>query len=524
MSHLGSVWTNTVEEDDIHISRRKSNSLKRHIDVDVCVVGAGISGVTSAYMLAKRGKRVALIDSGDLGAGVTGDTTAQITWRLDDDYKTIVDHYGLNKTKMIAESHRSAIEMIAQIVHDEHIDCNFERVNGYQFTDALKKNNEDRWDDELETIRKMGFSDVHRLSSAPIDGKITGPCIEFVRQAQFHPLRYVFGVYQAFLKNGGQFYSNTKVTKISGDQLLIIDTESGGEITARSLIVATHSPINNLFTMHTKQAPYQSYVIAMRIPRYGHPYALYWDDQEPYHYVNFISAADHDLILVGGEDHKTGQDNHPEQHFQSLEEWGRERFPQAGKVEFKWTNQVFEPIDRIGFIGRNPGNKNIYIATGFSGNGMTYGTIAGMLLSDMVLGKKNAWEEIYNPSRIPVHAAAEFAKENFNVAWQMCDWVKGGEVGSIDEIPNDEGAIVSQGLKKMAVYKDEDGRVIQLSAKCTHLGCMVHWNTTAKTWDCPCHGSRFNCHGEVIAGPATKDLQEISEEENLNTNEVGVHV
>jgi glycine/D-amino acid oxidase-like deaminating enzyme/nitrite reductase/ring-hydroxylating ferredoxin subunit len=489
----------------------QSRQLLKNVNVDVCVIGAGITGITCAYFLAKSGKSVALIESDEIGNGATSDTTAHITWVLDDRYHRLGATFGQEYTKLIAESHRMAIDTIEKIVHEEQIDCNFEHVTGYLFASTSKKNqklNDIYWDQELYTLRGMGFNEIHSRSMAPLESFETGPAIEFPKQAQFHPIRYIEGLCRSFQNLGGQLFTNSRVLEVRGESPVIVETDTKGIITAQSVIVATNSPINNVVTMHTKQAAYQTYVVAMRVPRYSHSYALYWDDQNPYHYVRFVSAADYDLIIVGGEDHKTGQENDSKIRFERLEKWGRERFPQAGKVEYQWCGQILEPMDGIAFIGRNPGNKNIYIATGFSGNGMTYGTISGMLLTDLIETNTHPWAEIYDPSRISIKSAGEFAKENLNVAWQMADWVKSGDVVSPEEIPNNEGAVIRDGLKMLAVYKDDRGEVFSYSAKCPHLGCVVHWNTAAKTWDCPCHGSRFNCHGEVINGPATRDLDE----------------
>lgn len=492
-------------------SNERFNQLRKYIDVDVCVIGAGIAGVINAYLLAKTGRSVALIDSGEISNGATIDTTAHITWVLDQRYHKLCETYGNQNTKLIAQSHRKAIENIAKIIKDEKIDCNFEWVSGFLFAaqpDEVEEKNETYWDQELYTLRNLGFTDIHSLSTAPLASVKTGPAIEFTNQAQFHPIKFIHGLISVLKNLGVQIYTNSRVVNIQGESPVFVETEDKGMISTRAAIIATNSPINNIFRMHTKQSAYQSYVIAMRIPRFSHSRALYWDDLDPYHYVRFAPSEDYDLMIVGGEDHKTGQENDADDRFARLERWARVHFSQAGEVEYRWCGQVLEPIDDLAFIGRNPGNKNIYIATGFSGNGMTYGMISGLILKDLIDEKHHAWENIYDPSRITLHAAGEFAKENLNVAWQMSDWVKSGDVEGVDDIANNEGAVVRQGLKMLAVYKDESGQVSSYSAKCPHLGCIVHWNAAAKTWDCPCHGSRFSCHGEVITGPTTKDLQE----------------
>jgi Rieske Fe-S protein len=259
--------------------------------------------------------------------------------------------------------------------------------------------------------------------------------------------------------------------------------------------------------MHTKQAAYRTYVMAVRIPANAVPPALYWDTLNPYHYVRLTRGADgQPLLIVGGEDHKTGQADDTERRFGALLEWTRRHFPMAGDIVYRWSGQVLEPNDYMGFIGRNPGSENVYIATGDSGQGMTHGTIAGMLIPDLILGIENRWAKLYDPSRITLRSAVPFVRENVNVAAQYADWVTPGEVSSPDEIKPGTGAVMRDGAKKFAVYRDDDGVLHIRSAMCTHLYCVVDWNSLEKTWDCPCHGSRFDRFGKVINGPAISDL------------------
>jgi Rieske Fe-S protein len=237
---------------------------------------------------------------------------------------------------------------------------------------------------------------------------------------------------------------------------------------------------------------------------------LYWDTPDPYHYIRLQSDKSNlsqDILIVGGEDHKTGQENNGDERFARLEQWTRERFPQSGEVEFRWSGQVMEPSDGIAFIGRNPLDEdNVFIATGDSGQGMTHGTIAGMLLTDLLQGRKNAWEDLYSPSRVTLRALTDYASENLNVAGQFADYVTAGDIKSVDELAPGQGAIMREGLSKLAVYRDDGGTVHKLSAVCPHLGCIVAWNSTEKTWDCPCHGSKYRADGRVYQGPANSDL------------------
>jgi Rieske Fe-S protein len=289
-------------------------------------------------------------------------------------------------------------------------------------------------------------------------------------------------------------------------------------VSARHIVVATNTPVNDLVTMHTKQAAYRTYVVGLALERGAMPHMLLWDTPDPYHYVRVTKGPpveddedveDGEVLIVGGEDHKTGQDDDTDasERFKRLIEWTRKRFPVKGKALYHWSGQIMEPIDLMAFIGRNPGDDNVYIATGDSGNGMTHGTIAGLLISDLIAGHDNPWATLYDPSRKTLRAAKEFARENLNVAAQYGDLVTGGDVDSADQIKPGSGAIVRRGLAKVAVYRDLQGKVIERSAICPHLGCVVQWNDGEKTWDCPCHGSRFDAEGKVLNGPAISDLR-----------------
>jgi nitrite reductase/ring-hydroxylating ferredoxin subunit len=342
--------------------------------------------------------------------------------------------------------------------------------------------------------------------------------LRYQGQAQFQPLRYLSGVARAIKNRGGEIYGSTHATMIDGGRVARVETHCGATIDANSVVVATNTPVNDRVAIHTKQAPYLSYVIAARIPANSIPLGLYWDTDDPFHYVRLHRAssagaengAREDFLIVGGEDHKTGQAHDGQQRFARLEAWARERFPEILFVEHRWAGQVMESIDGLPFIGRNPlDDDNVFIATGFSGLGMTGGTLAGMIISDLICGRPNTWADLYDPSRKAksLSAIGHFAKENLNVARQYAALLTPGEIKSVDEVPPGEGAILRRGIHKVAVYRNPAGALCEMSAVCPHLGCVVQWNATEKTWDCPCHGSRFGPEGEVRNGPANKNLE-----------------
>jgi glycine/D-amino acid oxidase-like deaminating enzyme/nitrite reductase/ring-hydroxylating ferredoxin subunit len=472
----------------------------------VCIVGAGIAGLTTAYLLAREGRRVVVLDDGPLAGGMTERTTAHLTHAIDDRIVEIERLHGEKGARIAVDSHTAAIERIASIAEEEGIDCELERVDGYLF--AAPGDPEDLLVRELEAAHRAGLGEVVWVDRAPLPAFETGPCLRFPRQAQFHPLKYLAGLVPAIERLGGRLFTGTHATSVEGGGAARVETRRGAVVTAEAIVVATNTPVNDRFAIHTKQVPYTTYVVGIAVPRESVPRALYWDTGDPYHYVRLETVSGHDVLIVGGEDHKTAQADDGLERFSRLEAWARERFPSAGRAEYRWSGQVMEPVDGVAFIGRNPGDApNVYIATGDSGMGMTHGTIAGILITDLVMGRESPWEALYDPSRKTARALGTYARENLNVAGRLAvDYLSPGEVDSADEIPAGEGAILRRGLTKVAVYRDGDGGLHERSALCTHLGCIVAWNRAEKSWDCPCHGSRFDRYGQVITGPANVDL------------------
>ncbi len=478
-------------------------SLKENTETDVCVVGAGIAGLTTAYLLAVEGKKVTVLEDGKIVSGETQRTTAHITNALDDRYYELERLHGEFGSKLAASSHTAAINEIERIVKQEKIACDFERVDGYLFvppdqsTDVLEK--------ELAAAHRAGLKDIKLQTTAALNTYDLGVTLHFPHQAQFNPLHYLFAVAKSIEKQGGRVYQGTHVSSVEGDKQATVTTKDGHTVRADSVVIATNAPINDNFAIYTRQAPYRTYVVGLKIPKGAVRKALYWDTADPYHYMRIAHEEDHDVLIVGGEDHKTGQATDGGLRFSRLETWARTRVPQAQELLYSWSGQVMEPIDGLAFIGRNPLDaENIFIATGDSGNGITHGTIAGMLLRDLILDRKNPWQDLYDPSRVNVRSAKEFLKESANVATELLEWVKPGE--SEDQMQPDSGRVVRRGLKRIAIYCDTKGAKHELSAVCRHKGCIVAWNPTEKTWDCPCHGSRYETDGTVINGPSSADL------------------
>lgn len=475
----------------------------------MCVIGAGIAGLTTAYLLAREGKAVIVLDDGPIGGGMTARTTAHLTNALDDRFYELERLFGEEGSRLAAQSHTAAIDRVEAIVNEEKIDCEFERVEGYLFIppDGRMK----VLDDELPAAHRAGLTEVRRIERAPLESFDTGSCLHFPRQAQFHPLKYLTGLAHAIERDGGKIFTGTHADGIEGGPDAHVTTASGYKIKAQAIVVATNTPVNDRIAIHTKQGPYTTYVIGARIPKGSVPSILLWDAPadlwDPYHYIRVENADGYDVLIVGGEDHKTGQQHDGAQRWGKLEQWTRNRFPMLEGIEYRWSGQVMEPVDGLAFIGRNPLDAdNVFIATGDSGMGMTHGTIAGMLLTDLIMKRPNPWMELYDPSRKTLGAAKDFAQENVNVMGQYTKLLTPGDVESVEQVQKGTGAILRSGLTKVAVYRDEDGTLHNMSAVCTHLGCVVTWNAAERTWDCPCHGSRFDRYGSVINGPANRDL------------------
>ncbi len=505
------AWTATAE-----LTRL---SLEADTDCDVCIVGAGMAGLSTAYCLAKEGKRVVVIDKSHIGGGETGHTTCHLSNAIDDRYYEIRRMHGREGARTCADSHTAAIEHIENVVRQEGIDCAFERLDGYLFVPPGASR--DVLDRELDAAIEAGVPDVELVARAPLDGFDTGPCLRFGQQAQMHPISYLAGLAAAIERLNGRIFCHTEMRKLSDDGLSLT-TAGGHRIDASAIVVATNTPAINRVVIHTKQAAYRTYVIGIRVSAGKVHRALYWDTKQrstdsadaPYHYVRLASdlhdpskKGDTETLIVGGEDHKTGQAEHSEERWARLLEWARERFADLGPVEYRWSGQIMEPVDHVAFIGPNPtGPGNVYIATGDSGMGMTHGAIAGLLLTDLITGRHNPWADLYDPSRVTLSSAWDYARENLNVAVQYAGRVRPGDVTSVEQIPLGEGAVIRRGLSLVAVHRDESGGLHERSAICPHLGCVVAWNSSEKTWDCPCHGSRFDTKGMVLNGPAITPL------------------
>jgi glycine/D-amino acid oxidase-like deaminating enzyme/nitrite reductase/ring-hydroxylating ferredoxin subunit len=491
--------------------------LSGELQADVCVIGGGIAGLTTAYLLSLEGQRVVLLEARELGSGETGRTTAHLA-PPDEWYHSIEQTFGSVHARLVAAGQLAAIGQVASIVGSEGIACEFERVDGFLYS-ATGDNEEIRR--EFQAATRAGL-EVELLPQVPGLAFDTGSCVRFAQLAQFHPLKYLSGLADCIRRRGGRICCGTRVTGFDREGERMHVAAPNGRVVARSVVVATNTPFNNRVVLHTKQNGYRTYVIGVEVPSASVPRMLLWDTGDPYYYIRLEQSGakpGHEVLIVGGCDHKVGQDHDPRHRHDQLESWVRQRFPMAGAVVFRWSGEIMEPVDGLPFLGRNPmDDSQVYVISGDSGNGMTHCTLGAMLVRDQILGRDNPWAALYDPARKPFHGMRQFLQEQVNTLAQYGDWLSGGEVESAVEIAPGQGAILNRGARKVAVYRDDDGGLHAMSAVCSHLGCAVNWNPAERSWDCPCHGSRFDAEGEVLHGPANSALSPVE----LDDDEAGI--
>lgn len=480
--------------------------LRADAKCDVLVVGAGIAGLSIAYELVCRGRAPIVIDRGRIGSGMTARTTAHLASALDDYYFELIAARGKDEARLYHESQVTAIDRIEAICRDEGIEADFQRVDGYLF--AADEAGMDDLEKEYEACGKIGVA-VEWADRAPIPGDDSGRCLRFPTQARFHPTKYLAGLARAIAARGGRFHGETvHMHDAEVDGGVEIETEAGSKIRAAAAVFATNSPTNDKVAIHPKQVPMRTYAIAGVVPKGSVPDALVWDTLEAYHYVRIQPWGDSDLLIVGGEDHRSGEENDMAARLAALEAWTRARYPTFVAADYRWSGQVLEPADFMPFSGRNPGAANIYVHSGDSGQGITNAVAGSLTVAPLILGEDSPYAELFDPARKPraTTSIGEFVKGQVGAAKNFAEYLGPGEIGSVDELKPGEGGILRRGLGKIAAWRGEDGVVVERSAVCTHLGCLVHWNGFEKCWDCPCHGSQFAPDGAVLNGPATKPL------------------
>ncbi|GGK19373.1 (2Fe-2S) ferredoxin [Deinococcus malanensis] len=461
--------------------------LTRDVEADAVVVGGGIAGLTTAYLLAREGQRVVLLERDEIGSGETTRSSAQLTASLDFRYYELAGIHGEQRTRLIAQSHTQAVDEIERIVRDEGIACDWTRIPSFLFAPPDQQEDLAR---ELAAMQSAGL-DVGMVGP-PAGTRDLGPCIRLEQQAAFHPVLYLQGLARAAQRLGAQIYTQSLVTSYDASEVL---TEGGARVRARHVVLATNVPVADRVKFSFRLEPFRTYMVTLDLTDALEP-GHYWDTVDPYHYVRLDGNA----LLVGGEDHVVGRADDAEERYGRLEAWARERFP-VGQRREAWSGQVENTPDGLAYIGESGG---VYVVTGDVGNGLTHGTIGGRVIRDLILGRENAWVDLYDANRLPRGNRLEWIKEGISAAGHLGEWVTGGD--DLSDLAPGEGAVVRHGLKKLAVYRDDQGTLHARTARCPHFGCVVHWNTGEKSWDCPCHGSRFTAFGELLHGPARVGL------------------
>ena len=491
--HSQSLWEATA-------NTPKYPPLRGEQTADAVIIGAGITGLTAAALLRQRGRSVIVLEKDTIAGGDTGNTTAHLTEAVDARYHYLRRKYSPEDAKLVADASRASIEQIEALIEKHAIDCRFRRVPGYLYTEKRKYVAELK--NEARAAQESGL-DVRFTDSVPLPFLTRGAAL-FANQAQFHPREYLAGLASSL---DCPIFERTLVTDVKNGDPCVVETEHG-RVTARAVFMATGVPVAGYTHIHTLGAPYRTYAIAFEADG-SHPDGLFWDTADPYHYTRWQETSEGTFMIVGGEDHRTGEEEDTEGCFQRLLDYTREHFGDV-RERYRWSGQIIEPHGGLPLIG---GKENVYISTGYAGQGMTFGTLGGMIVADLITGVGNAWAKVFDLDRVRPHMTArEFLTENLHFPAHLAKdrlTTLGVEGDSYDEVKSGEGKIVKVEGKKVAAYRDDAGVLHCVSPVCTHMKCDVKFNDAEKTWDCPCHGSRFTADGEVLNGPAREPLAKV---------------
>lgn len=489
-----SIWNSTAPKTNFP-------TLKESLVVDVAIVGGGITGITSAYLLAKSGKKVAVLEAGEISGGTSGYSTGNLYAMLDKRLHHIQNKWDKETAATVARSRTAAVNLVESLVKQHNIDCSFKRVPWYLFSETNEK--DETIEKEIAAASKYNL-EVEEVHELPLPVKVS-KAIKVENQAQFNPTAFVRGLAKNIDTENCRIFENSPVYHIQKEEELTLSTPSG-TVTAQKVILATHSP-KGVYAVQTALYPYREYAVAAKLNSGDFPDGIYWDTEADFHTsMRTYRVNGNPYVLMLGGHHKVGQEDNYSRFYDKLEKNIRKYFD-VSSIDYRWSAQHYKPADGLPYIGESA-DDNIYFATGFSTDGLTYGVLSAMIFDDLLNNRENEWAYLYKAKRFtPVKSAKNFIKENLNVAKQYLKDLPGkAEADSFDEIAPGQGKVVEVDSEKWAVYKDESGQVHCSSAVCTHMDCIVDWNDAERSWDCPCHGSRFKATGEVIEGPAFSPL------------------
>jgi glycine/D-amino acid oxidase-like deaminating enzyme/nitrite reductase/ring-hydroxylating ferredoxin subunit len=488
-----SLWIDTtVETAYPRLSERRQ--------VDVVVVGAGITGLTAAAYLKQAGLSVAVLEARRIALGTTGNTTAKVTALHGLTYDTLISKHGEQTAGLYAEANRVALEYIAALVEARSIDCDFRRMPAYTYAES--SDHLDKIEAEVDAARRLGMP-VEFVAASPLPFPIAG-AVRLADQALFHPRKYCLALAQLVDGDGSAVYERSRATGIETSDAGVTVITEDGVCEARHVVIATLLPFYDPAGLFAKTHASRSYAVSARIDRPA-PAGMFLSVDAPTRSVRPHFTADSTYLIIGGEEHRTGHEEQTEERFVAVEDWARQRLD-VRQFSHRWSAQDYVPADGMPYIGAIDDDGRILVATGFKKWGMTNGTAAGTMLAESILGRPNPWLAIFDPKRLrPAASAPSLIKDNLTVAAQFVGGrLPGGP--ALDELAPGEGAVIDHEGDKVAAYRDDRGSVRLMSARCTHMGCIVAYNAAESSFDCPCHGSRFDLDGEVIEGPATAPL------------------
>ena len=481
-------------------------ALSENTEADVAIIGGGITGLTTALLLAEAGKKVVVLESLLVGGGTTGHSTGNLYFTIDQVFSALRSKYDTETVQKVAEARNTAVDFIEALVRKNEIDCDLARVPWYLYSHDSE--NENKIEEELKVAQEAGL-EMKSISEIPDLPFQIRKAVVAGNQAQVNPLLYVYGLAQVAAKAGCSIYENTRVTEVKQIEDHYELHTTGGKVKAGNVVHATHTP-KGIMIYHTLLGPYREYGVAAKLVDGSYPQGIFWGYYGKGQKISLrsYSRGDDNYIMAIGEPHKVGQASSNKEHVNNLEDFLRKNFD-VDRITNRWGGQHYKPADLLPYIGETKSGSGEYVATGFSTDGLVYGTLAAMLIRDQITGTENKWSSLFSANRHqPAKAAGKFLKENLNVAGQIIKdipWKKDAE--QFSEIKPGEGKILERDGEKLAVYRDKADKITIRSAKCTHMGCIVHWNNAEETWDCPCHGTRFSPDGTVLEGPAFHPLQ-----------------